>query len=76
MPLLSQKPRPGEEVQDLPATVKFIISIYRKDHFSALLDLIHIIITVPVASADSPLHMSVGMLIQSEYILKTSLSMK
>lgn len=47
-----------------------MISIYRKDHFSSLLDLIHIMITVPVAIADSPLHTSVGMLTQSEYILR------
>lgn len=48
-----------------------MINIYRKDHFSSLFDLIHIIITVPVANADNALQTRVGMLIQSEYILKT-----
>lgn len=56
-------------VWDSPATVKFMISIYRKDHFSSLLDLIHIMSTVPVANAESPLQTRVGMLIQSEYIV-------
>lgn len=46
-----------------------MISMYRKDHFSSLLDLIHIMSTVPVANAESPLQTRVGMLIQSEYIV-------
>lgn len=49
----------------LPATVKFMISIYRKDHFSSFLERIHIMITVPVASAESVLHANVGVTTQS-----------
>lgn len=47
----------------LPATVKFMINMYRNDHLSSWLDLIHIKITVPVARADKILQINVGMVI-------------
>lgn len=46
-----------------------MINIYLKDHFWLFLDRIHIMMTVPVASADKVLHTRVGIPIQDEYIL-------
>lgn len=56
-----------------PAIVRFMINIYLKDHFSLCLEVIHIIITVPVARADSVLHATVGKLIQLWYGIVISL---
>lgn len=44
-----------------------MINIYLKDHFWSFLDRIHIMITVPVASADSVLHTRVGNPIHASY---------